>query len=341
MELLIVVTLIVLVAGFIFLGFILNQKLGELKNDSAVGLIKQDLVGMSQTISQAQNHMNQRLDKAAAVFGGLQHELGKMQELGRSIRDIGEVLKSPKQRGNIGEQLMSDLIRQQIPKSNFQLQYAFRAGEKVDAVIKTKNGLIPIDSKFPAENYLKMTRAKQEDEKGRLRKEFTSDVKKHIQAIAKKYIVPAEGTVDFALMYIPGEAVFYDIITNTDLSDFAASQRVFLVSPHSFYYFLQTVLLSLEGELIEEKAKEVMNYLKSIQLDSRKFGDDLALVDKHLGNARTAMDKASSSYARLGGKIESAGRLSVDQTVELTPEVKLRFDGSQLIEEESKVKVER
>lgn len=307
---LLVVLLIVVVVGFGLVVYLVNQKLGQLKNDSALGLIKQDLMGMSQTISATQSHMNERLDRAAAVFGGLQNELGKMQELGRSIKDIQDVLKSPKQRGNVGEQLMGDLIRQQIPKHSFELQHAFRSGEKVDAVIRTKNGLIPIDSKFPVENFLKFIQSEDEADKVRSHKEFIMDVRKHIQAIGRKYILPGEGTVDFALMYVPGEAIYYEIMTNTDLCDYGSGMRVYLVSPQSFYYFLQTVLLSLEGELIEAKAKEVMSHLKSIQVESRKFSGELTLVGKHLTNAKNAMDSASGSYSRLGGKIEAANRLS-------------------------------
>lgn len=306
----ILILLLVVLAGFAAMAYLINQKLGELKQDSAFGLIKQDLQGMSQLLSQSQQHMNERLDKAAQVFGGLQNELGKMQELGRSMKDIQDVLKSPKLRGNIGEQLMTDLIRQQIPKESFKLQHAFRSGEKVDAVIKTKNGLIPIDSKFPAENFVKYAQSTEEADKARIHKEFVSDVKKHIQAIGKKYIVPSEGTVDFALMYIPGEAIYYEIMMNTDLCDLGAQQRVYLVSPQSFYYFLGTVLLGLEGQLIEAKAKEVMSYLKDIQLDARRFGGDLNLVGKHLTNAKNAADLATNSYAKLSGKIDAANQLT-------------------------------
>jgi DNA recombination protein RmuC len=315
---LIVILIALVVAGFAFIIYFLNQKLGALKNDSALGLIKQDIQGMSQALTQTQQHMNERLDKAATVFGSLQNELGKMQELGRSMKDIQDVLKSPKLRGNIGEQMMTDLMKQQIPKDSFELQHAFRSGEKVDAVIKTRNGLIPIDSKFPAENFLKFTQAQDDGERARTHKEFVADVKKHIQAIGKKYILPSEGTVDFALMYVPGESIYYEIMTNTELGDFGASQRVFLVSPQSFYYFLRTVLLGLEGELIEQKAKEVMTYLRSIQGDARKFGTDLNLVNKHLTNAKTAVDTAANSYAKLSGKIESANQLTGKSVEEIT-----------------------
>ncbi|HSX41423.1 MAG TPA: DNA recombination protein RmuC [Candidatus Saccharimonadales bacterium] len=314
MELVLVlgVVLLVVVAGFGVTIYFLNRRLAAMQDNTALGLIKQDLQGMTQVMAQSQAHMNERLDKAAAVFGSLQNQLGQMQELGRSMRDIQDVLKSPKLRGNIGEQLMTDLIKQQIPKANYGLQHAFRSGNKVDAVIRTKNGLIPIDSKFPAENFLKFTQAKDEQVKATAHKEFVSDVKKHIQAISKKYIVPSEGTVDFALMYVPGEAIYYEIMMNTELCDIGASSRVYLVSPQSFYYFLQTVLLGLEGQLIEEKAKEVMNYLKSIQADSKRFGSELLLVNKHMTNAKNAVDSATSTYASLGNKIDSASQLTID-----------------------------
>lgn len=312
MELLLVGVIGLMIVGFAAVILLVNQKLSGLKDDQALGLMNQNLVGISQALNQTQQHMNERLDKAAQVFGSLQNELGKMQELGRSMKDIQDVLKSPKLRGNIGEQLMADLIKQHIPKSSFQLQHAFRSKETVDAVIKTKNGLIPVDAKFPAENFLKFTQAQSADEKAAAHKLFVADVKKQINDIARKYIVTDEGTVDFALMYVPGEAVYYEIMTNTELCDYAAGQRVYLVSPHSFYYFLQTVLLSLEGELVEAKAKEVMNYLKSIQSDSAKFGGELDLVNKHLSNAKTNMDRAVVSYEKLSGKIQSANRLTAE-----------------------------
>ncbi len=281
-------------------GFLLiYAKISDLKSDSGIGLLKQDLT-----------HMNQRLDKAAEVFGGLQNELGKMQELGRGLKDIQDVLKSPKLRGNVGERLMGDLIKQNIPKDNYRLQYEFKSKAKVDAVVKTKNGLIPIDSKFPVENYLKYAQAKNETEKAAYHKQFTADVKKHITDIAKKYILPGEGTVDFALMYVPGEAVYYEIMTNTDLDIYANSLRVFLVSPHTFTYYLGIILLSLEGDMIEERAKEVMNFLKDIQGDTRRFAEEFNLVQKHLGNAKSQMDNASNSFSRLGAKIDSASQLT-------------------------------
>lgn len=300
-----VVILSAIIGGFL----LLYAKLGELRNDSGLGLLKQDIT-----------HMNERLDKAAQVFGSLQNELGKMQELGRGLRDIQDVLKSPKLRGNVGEKIMADLIKQNIPKDNFQLQYEFKSRAKVDGIIKTKGGLIPIDAKFPVENYLKLAQAETDSERAANHKLFVTDVKKHITDIAKKYILPGEGTVDFAIMYVPGESIYYEIMTNTDLDNFANRLGVYMVSPHTFAYFLKTILLSLEGELIEERAKEVIMAIKDIQGETRRFAAEFELTAKHLGNAKTQMDRASTSFSRLGTKIESAGQISTKEDVNELPQ---------------------
>ena len=314
----IIILLIVLIAGFSAVIFMLNQKLGELKNDSAFGLIKADMQGMSTQITATTKEINDRLNQAANYMMGVQNELGKMQEIGRSMKDLQDFLRSPKLRGNVGEQVLRDLLKQMIPKNNFTLQHGFKSGEKVDAVVKTKNGIIPIDAKFPMENYVKAMNATTEDDKARQMHEFTKDVRKHLNSIARKYILPGEGTVDFALMYIPSESIYYEIICNTDLQNTGIDQKVYMVSPNTFYYFLQTIMLALEGEKVEEKARMVLQALKAIQQDSRKFGSELELVNGHLTRAKNAMDGASSSYGRLSSRIETTGQLQASSVEEIT-----------------------
>jgi DNA recombination protein RmuC len=211
--------------------------------------------------------------------------------------------------------VMKDLLTQMLPRKNFEMQYGFRSGDKVDAVIRTKNGMIPIDSKFPAENYQKAMATESEEERKRHLHEFAKDVRKHINSIARKYILPGEGTVDFALMYVPSESIYYEIITNTDLCDTAAQAKVYLVSPNSFYYFMQTVLLALQGEDIEVKARAVLRDLQAIQQESGKFGGELDTLNRHVTFAKTQMDKVNTGFQRLGTRIEATGRLQ-EATVE-------------------------
>jgi len=142
---------------------------------------------------------------------------------------LHEYLKSPKLRGNIGEQVLGDLIAQMMPKNSFHFQYRFKSGEKVDAVIKTELGILPIDSKFPMENFQKMMTAEQKIDRDKAGKEFVSDVKKHIESISTKYIAAEEGTTDFAIMYVPSESVYYEIVTNSNLMENARSKRIYIL----------------------------------------------------------------------------------------------------------------
>jgi DNA recombination protein RmuC len=204
-----------------------------------------------------------------------------------------------------------------IPKANFPTQYRFKSGEAVDAIIKTKNGLIPIDSKFPMENFQKALKSKTEEDRNSALKDFYRDVKKHVDAIAKKYILPSEGTVDFAVMYMPSEGIYSETINNTELYEYAGNKKIMFVSPNSFYYFLKIIMQALENEKIEEKAKEVLASLRGIQQDSKKFGDDLSVLNKHVTNAKNMMDTVNSSYARLGSKIENTGPLQAHQVAQI------------------------
>ena len=201
---------------------------------------------MIRTLQENSRELNMRLDKAAAVIKTVGVEVGQMSEIGRSMKELQDFLKSPKMRGNIGEEILKDLITQMFPKSSFHLQYQFKSGEKVDAAIKTDGGILPIDSKFPMESFQRMMKADNptSSEKTTLQKEFVRDVRHHIDAIAKKYILPDEGTMDFALMYVPSESVFYELCNLQEVMDYARRCRVYVVSPSTLYAHLQTILLS-------------------------------------------------------------------------------------------------
>jgi len=199
---------ILLICIFAIFLFIVKQWFDRLEqksglSDEVVSWLKSSTV-----------NFNARLDKSAYVIADLQKSIGEFSEIGRSMKDLQDFLQSPKLRGNIGEQILKDLLAQHFPTDSFSLQYAFKSGEKVDAIIRTSSGLIPIDAKFPLENFRKMLKGKNEQEKVLFKKDFVRDVKKHIQDISRKYIVTHEGTSDYALMYIPS-----DIFDKVDLGD--------------------------------------------------------------------------------------------------------------------------
>lgn len=268
---------------------------------------------MMRTLQENTKQMNERLDKAAAAMQDVNREVGKMSEIGRNMQELQEFLKSPKLRGNIGEQVLKDLISQIFPKNSFHLQYAFRSGEKVDAAIKTDAGILPIDSKFPMENFQKMAKAANDEERQLYRKEFGKDVKKHIDAIAKKYIIPDEGTMDFALMYVPSETIFYELVNIDDILDYARQQRVYVVSPSTLYAHLQTILLSFEGKKIEARSKEVFALLRTLQIDYGKVNESLDVLGKHLTNASGQYANVIKGFSSLGTKLSTTKQLAIEE----------------------------
>ncbi len=300
----IIIVLVVIGVGFFVLDRRL-KRLSEPKSDTSYVLLNQNIQGMQTRLDETNKAIGARLDKAAEVIQGVTRELGSMQEIGRSMKDLQDFMRSPKLRGNIGEQVMHDLLEQYFPRAHFDTQYKFNSGDIVDAIIKTDKGLIPIDAKFPLENFLRMNKAVSEEERNAALKEFIRDVKKHITDIAKKYILPGENTVDFAIMYIPSESVYYEIIRNdAELNEFAQEKRVFPVSPNSFYYFMKVIMIGLEGKRIEEASQKILELLKAIQQDATRFGDQLGTLTTHVTNAKNSLDRVNNEYAKLSGRID-------------------------------------
>lgn len=256
-------------------------------------------------LTESMKNFNQRLDKAAYVIAQVQKNIGEFSEIGRSMKELQEFLQSPKLRGNIGEQVLKDLLQQFLPKEAFVIQYGFKNGERIDAVVKTSQGLIPVDAKFPMRNFRQMTKEDSKEKKEKIKKEFVRDVKKHINDIAKKYILTQEGTVDYAIMYIPSESVYYEVINNQDLFDFAGKKRVLPVSPMSFYAYLKAILMSFEGQKIEKRAREILSLLHSLQKDYEKADEALSILNRHITNAYNQINNVSKFFLSFGQKLSS------------------------------------
>ncbi len=326
---------VILVLGFIFIIYILGRKISLLakpKSDETllewIKTIQSSLESTNKTLNEAlhsssnnmvktlqenSRQLNDRLDRAAAVIRDVGKEVGQMSEIGRSMKELQEFLKSPKLRGNIGEHILKDLIAQMFPKNSFNLQYQFKSGERVDAAIKTDAGILPIDSKFPMENFQRMVKAKSDLEREQALKEFVRDVKKHIDTISRKYILPDEGTMDFALMYVPSESVYYEIANMDDVMNYAREARIYIVSPTTLYAHLQTILLSYEGKRIEGKSREVFKLLRALQVDYRKTEENMTVLGKHINNASSQFVNVSMGLTQIGQKLNSTKTLEENQ----------------------------
>lgn len=271
---------------------------------------------------QMQQTIGERIDSSTRAYNSVTNKLSQLEEANKRIFDVGkdiaslqEILRSPKLRGTIGELFLGNLLSQILPPEHYTEQHRFQSGEVVDAVVKLRdNMLVPVDSKFPLENFQKMLAAP-EEEKEPLRKLFVIDVKKHIDKIAKQYILPDEGTLSVALMYIPAENVYYETIVKgadeNDLINYAHSHNVIPVSPNSFYVYLQTILLGLRGMQIEQSAREMMQNLTRLKGDLERFNGDYTLVGKHLTNASRAFDDSRKRLEKFDTKFERVAQVEL------------------------------
>jgi DNA recombination protein RmuC len=289
----------------------------------------QQMEQLRQTLQQINQHMSQSLDTtrqtldtqlqgSTAVIQNVQRQLVSLEkntqqifDVGKDISSLQQLLKSPKLRGNLGEYLLADLLAQILPPAHFELQYTFKGQQTVDAVIRLQGGIVPVDAKFPLENFQRMGDLTDEQESKTARRQFIRDVKNHVDTIASKYIRPDEGTFDFALMYIPAENIYYEIILreqdpgdDKSLQNYALQRKVIPVSPGSFYAYLQTVLLGLKGMEVEQSAREIMNHLSRLQREMGAFAEEFRRLGTHIDNAQKKYTETEKRLSRIDGKLE-------------------------------------
>lgn len=265
--------------------------------------INERLSQMNTSLQEAHRVMGQNLTSATSVFGSVKEQLGRLEETNKRIFEVGkdisglqELLRAPKFRGQMGETLLENLLSQVLPKDHYQMQYRFRSSDAVDAVVRLGERLVPIDAKFSLENFQKALDTQDEQQKSAYRKKFIQDVKARVDEIAAKYILPEENTYDFALMYVPAENVYYEIIIKEDLFSYSMSRKVIPVSPNTFYAYLEVICLGLKGLKIEENAKAILKNLSALSVEINKFKEDFDTLGVHLSNAGS---KYADSQKRL------------------------------------------
>jgi len=337
---------------------ILQQEIDGLREQVARAIrasgrsVNEQLAQMSSTVDkrlhqgveltqQAHRALGERLDHTARVVGAVERSLGGLEEANRRIFDVGrdiaslqEILRPPKLRGGLGEMLLEDLLRQILPAEHLAFQYAFASGQRVDAVIRLAGGLVPVDAKFPLENFRRVLDGEDDAARARARRAFGADVRRHIDAIAERYIRPEEGTLEFALMYVPAENVFYEIIVKEEataaahISDYALKRRVVPVSPGSFYAYLQAIGVGLRGMRIEKRAAEIMGRLSIVRDELGRLREAQRVVGRHLSNAAANLTASERYSERLeahlsalaGDEDASEPRISVTDGAEKDPE---------------------
>ncbi len=311
-----------------FVWFLLSKNVQLLREEMATITAKVG-VHLEQTARLSQQAGEGTVKAIGDVYkrlGTLEESSNKIYEVGREIGKLQDVLRAPKARGNFGELMLADLLSQVIPQDRFQLQYPFKNGARVDAVIFVGNYLVSIDSKFPLENFQRLLLAQTGEEKKKIKREFARDVKKHIDSISERYIVQDEGTFDFALMYIPAENVYYEVIASDEdiesysLSSYALDRRVIPVSPNSFYAYLQVILLGLRGLRLDHAAREISETLSKMKNDFKRISDDFDLLGTHLNHTRGTYEKVQKGVDQFQLKLSLVDQIKYSEKEPLPAE---------------------
>lgn len=283
------------------------------------GQVTEQLSAVTAQMSASSGQMNSRIDNSHRAVSEVRQALGELSkateqvyEVGRSISGLEKVLSAPKARGGLGELFLSELLSECLPSAHFELQYGFRDGARVDAVVRLREGLVPVDSKFPLENFRRLVEARTDEERRVASRKFSADCRRHIDSIASAYIRPSEGTLDLALMYIPSESVYYELITGSDdcgaaLSGYAVSRKVVPVSPNSFYAYLQTIAMGFRGMEIEARAGEMLAHLSGLKGEFEKFSADFETLGRHLSFARSKYDELERKAGLLRERLDWTG----------------------------------
>lgn len=273
---------------------------------------------VSISLSETNKTVGDRLDRTTKVIGDVRQQLGQLDESSRRMAEVGkeisrlqDILQPPKLRGALGELFLAEILSHVLPVNHYKLQYQFKGGETVDAVIMLHLGMVPIDAKFPLENFKRIIAAEGEEERRVAKKNFINDVKGHIDDIAGKYIRMDENTFDFALMYIPAENVYYETIIKDaefggemSLFNYALKKRVIPVSPNSFYAYLQTIILGLKGMRVDEHSREILENISRLEMEFNSFAEAFRLVGQHLDNSQKKFNEAQKRFGKLESNVE-------------------------------------
>ena len=312
------ILLIVIAAGVIMAIFLLlrKKKEPEKKDDNSLLMLQQQIGQIAQAVdsklSESNKNAQEQFKHSSDIIRNVTEKLTRLDETNKQVvgfadqlKSLQDILKNPKQRGILGEYYLETVLKNVLPPGSFQMQYSFSNGEIVDAVVFVDKRIIPIDSKFSLENYNRMLQTNDSVEKKRLETAFVNDLKSRIDETSK-YVRPEEKTMDFAFMFIPSEAVYYDLLINkvgvisedtNNLIYYAGKKKVVVVSPTSFLAYLQTVLQGLRNQKISEQAQTI---IKEVE----RLGKHLFAYSEHMKRLGQHLDTTVSSYNKAGKELE-------------------------------------
>jgi DNA recombination protein RmuC len=295
-------------------------ELSRSAQDAIRQTLESSLQNGQQNISQTLQQHHQTLSQLHRQIGELHGHSSQLVNLNSDVRRLHDILSSPKLRGQLGEWSLENLLATVLPKDTYELQHHFKDGKIVDALIQMPEFSVPIDAKFPLPSFEAILKRESDDELPRLQRQFQKDVTNHIDKIAASYIRPAEGTLDFALMYIPAENVYYEIIIKHDgtaegIVDYSLSKKVVPVSPNVLYAYLMTVAMGLHGLQIEKQAAQIRQNLKHLESSFNAFAADFKTLGSHIRNTASKYDEADKRLTKFDTQLD---QITVEEANEIS-----------------------
>ena len=309
--------LILIIAGLSVAIFLLLRRRPEKQSDSLL-MIQQQIGDLRSVLSDGLSESNKTIQaqfgQSAKIISNVTEKLTRLDETNRQVvnfadqlRNLQDILKNPKQRGVLGEYYLETVLKNVLPPGSYQMQYSFKDGTIVDAVVFIDKQIIPVDSKFSLENYNRLLETNNPEERKKHESAFVADLKARIDETAK-YVKPEENTMDFVFMFIPSEAVYYDLLINkvgavtddtNNLINYAGKKKVIVVSPTSFLAYLQTVLQGLRKQKISEQALGIIKEVERLGRHLGSYGEYMKKVGNHLTTTVSSYNKASKEFKKV------------------------------------------
>lgn len=293
--------------------------------DSFADLLNKQLEQSRQASEKATFAVSQQVQGFTQGITQLQEGLKNMHDSVKNVSSFQDLFRNPKLRGQWGEMSLEASLAQYFPRDRFIIQHYFSSGEAVDAALKLPNDiLLPIDSKFNWDNFQKMVNADNDIHRDGFRKLFLSDVKKKVDEISSKYILPSEGTTDFALMFIPAETVYYEIINNikdVDISEYARKKKVMMVSPNTFALSVSAIHHWYRDVQINKETQSIIKKLERVVADSVKVSDDFRKLGNHLSNAKSAYDDSEKRLSLMVDRVKNVVEIGQKEQDKIAPQV--------------------
>lgn len=326
-SIIVIALLLALLGAMVFIARLLRRPQEEKPDQSAL-MLAQRLESLQTQIGHQLEQSRQASERSAGSVSAqvqaftqgmteLRETVHRVQESVKDVSSFQEMFRSPKLRGTWGELALDGILKEYFPRGGYHTQHAFASGEIVDAALKLPNDLLlPIDSKFSWENFKKMTEAEGEAARSAYRKAFMSDIKKRIDEIATKYILPSEGTVDMALMYMPAESIYYEVIQNLkddDVGEYARKRKVYLTSPNTLYITLSAVIHWFKDVQLQKQTRDIMKRLEAVIKDSGTLANDFRKLGDHLSDAQSAFERSDKKLGHLVERTQKVIEMGEEQ----------------------------